>query len=64
MSRLELDVPSRAELVIEQLYQDLERRIESSPSGLCPVDITRAFLELCRTASCGSVFRAESVCGS
>lgn len=53
MSRLELDVPSRPRLVIEQLYQDLERRIESSPSGLCPVDITRAFLELCRTASCG-----------
>ena len=47
MSRLELPTPSKAQLVVEGLYKDLERRIEASPPGLCPVDISRAFLELC-----------------
>ena len=37
MSRLTIDTPSRADLVMEQLYKDHERRIESSPPGLCPV---------------------------
>ena len=41
MSRLTIDTPSRADLVMEQLYKDLERRIESSPPGLCPVDLSR-----------------------
>lgn len=53
MSRLEIPTPGQAQLVIEQLYKDLERRIESSPPGLCPVDITRAFLELCHAQTCG-----------
>ena len=53
MSRLEIASPSRADLVIEGLYKDLERRIESSPPGLCPVDMARAFLELCHAQSCG-----------
>lgn len=53
MSRLEIDSPSRADIVIEGLYKDLERRIESSPPGLCPVDMARAFLELCHAQSCG-----------
>lgn len=53
MSRLEIPTPGRAQLVIEGLYKDLERRIESSPPGLCPVDITRAFLELCHAQTCG-----------
>ena len=47
MSRLEITAPDKAQLVIEGLYKDLERRIESSPPGLCPVDMTRAFLEMC-----------------
>lgn len=42
MSRLTIDTPSRADLVMEQLYKDLERRIESSPPGLCPVDLSRS----------------------
>ena len=33
MSRLEIDLPKRAEVVMEGLYKDLERRIESS-SGI------------------------------
>ena len=53
MSRLEIPTPIRAQVVVEGLYRDLERRIESSPPGLCPVDMTRAFLEMCHTQSCG-----------
>lgn len=53
MSRLEIPTPGQAQLVIEELYKNLERRIESSPPGLCPVDITRAFLELCHAQTCG-----------
>ena len=36
MSRLEIASPKRAKIVMEGLYKDLERRIESSPPGLCP----------------------------
>lgn len=53
MSRLEIASPKKARLVIEELYKDLERRIESSPPGLCPVDMARAFLELCHAQTCG-----------
>ncbi len=53
MSRLELWTPNQAQLVVEGLYKDLERRIESSPPGLCPVDMSRAFLEICHAQSCG-----------
>lgn len=53
MSRLELRTPKRTHIVMEELYKDLERRIESSPPGLCPVDMSRAFLELCHAQTCG-----------
>lgn len=53
MSRLEINVPNRASLVLEQLYKDMERRIESSPFGLCPIDMSKAFLEMCHAQSCG-----------
>ncbi len=53
MSRLELVAPDQAKIVLEGLYKDLERRIESSPPGLCPVDMARAFLELCHAQTCG-----------
>ncbi|MEF9839923.1 MAG: NAD(P)-binding protein [Lachnospiraceae bacterium] len=53
MSRLEISTPNKAQLVVEGLYKDLERRIEASPPGLCPVDISRAFLELCHAQTCG-----------
>lgn len=53
MSRLEIDSPKRARIVMEGLYKDLERRIESSPPGLCPVDMARAFLRLCHAQTCG-----------
>lgn len=53
MSRLEINVPNRASIVLEQLYKDIERRIESSPFGLCPIDMSRAFLQMCHAQSCG-----------
>ena len=53
MSRLDIASPKRARIVMEELYKDLERRIESSPPGLCPVDMARAFLELCYAQTCG-----------
>ncbi len=53
MSRKIINVPDRAQQVVEQLYKDLERRIEASPPGLCPIDMSRAFLELCHAQTCG-----------
>lgn len=53
MSRLEISTPNKAQVVVESLYKDLERRIEASPPGLCPVDMARAFLELCHAQTCG-----------
>ena len=53
MSRLEIASPNRARIVMEGLYKDLERRIESSPPGLCPVDMSRAFLDLCHAQTGG-----------
>ena len=53
MSRLEISTPNKAQVVVEGLYKGLERRIEASPPGLCPVDMARAFLELCHAQTCG-----------
>ena len=44
MSRLELRSPNQAQLVVEGLYKDLERRIESSPPGLCPEHFWRSVM--------------------
>ncbi len=44
---------NKQELVKEQLYKDLERRIIASPGGLCPVDLTNSFVRLCLSQSCG-----------
>ena len=53
MSRLSLETPNKAQTVVEGLYQDLERRIATSPPGLCPVDISLGFLRLCHAQTCG-----------
>ncbi|MDO4479233.1 MAG: NAD(P)-binding protein [Lachnospiraceae bacterium] len=53
MSRLEIKSPTKARVVMEELYKNLERRIEASPPGLCPVDMTRSFVELCHAQTCG-----------
>ena len=44
---------SRAETVVEGIYKDMERRIAASPPGLCPVDLTAAFLKMCHAQTCG-----------
>ena len=53
MSRLELFTPSKDQLMVESLYKNLEQRIVASPPGICPVDITRAFIEMC-SLPCGT----------
>ena len=53
MSRLDIKTPSRAQTVLENLYRDVERHIEASPPGLCPVDMSHAFLQMCHAQSCG-----------
>lgn len=53
MSRLEILTPDRAQMVVENLYRDLERRIVASPPGLCPVDMAASFLKFCRAQTCG-----------
>ena len=53
MSRLDIKTPSRAQTVVDNLYRDVERRIASSPPGLCPVDISLSFLQLCHAQTCG-----------
>ena len=53
MSRLDIKTPSRAQTVVEGLYRDVERRIAASPPGLCPVDMSLSFLQLCHAQTCG-----------
>ena len=53
MSRLELFTPSKDQLMVESLYKNLEQRIVASPPGICHVDITRAFIEMCHAQTCG-----------
>lgn len=53
MSRLEITTPNRSQTVVEGLYRDIERRITASPPGLCPVDLSAAFLHLCHAQTCG-----------
>ena len=53
LSRLDIQTPSRAQTVVDQLYRDVERRIASSPPGLCPIDMAMNFLNLCHAQTCG-----------
>ena len=53
LSRLDIKNPSRAQTVVDNLYRDVERRIAASPPGLCPVDMSLSFLQLCHDQSCG-----------
>ena len=63
MSRLTIDTPSRADLVMEQLYKDLERRIESSPPAWegCPSAFAEAARFGSRSVTSNSSTAAESV---
>lgn len=53
MSRLSIVTKDKAQITIEALYKDLERRIVASPPGLCPVDLTSAFIKMCLAQICG-----------
>ena len=53
MSRLTILTKDKAQVTMESLYHDLERRIVASPPGLCPVDLTRSFIKMCLAQSCG-----------
>ena len=53
MERIKVEEPSRGQKVLDSLYGDMERRIASSPVGLCPIDMTLAFLQMCHSQSCG-----------
>ena len=50
---MDIKNPSRSQTVLENLYRDVERHIEASPPGLCPVDMSHAFLQMCHAQSCG-----------
>ena len=53
MSRLTIMSASQAQTTVEGLYTDMERRIQVSPPGICPVDLAAAFLKMCRAQTCG-----------
>lgn len=47
LSRLTIITKDKAQVTMESLYQDLERRIVASPPGLCTIDLTRSFIKMC-----------------
>jgi NADPH-dependent glutamate synthase beta subunit-like oxidoreductase len=53
MSRLSIITQNKAQATVEELYKDVERRINVSPDGLCPVDMASSFLKMCHAQSCG-----------
>ena len=53
MSRLEFNVQSRAQAVLDGLYADVSRRLISGPTGLCPVEMTAALVRTCHAQTCG-----------
>lgn len=53
MSRLSIETPGRAQTVLNSLNRDMERRINASQPGLCPVDMSLNFLRLCHAQTCG-----------
>ena len=53
MSRLSNVTTTLAQETVEELYNDIERNIQTSQPGLCPVDLAAAFLHLSHARSCG-----------
>lgn len=53
MSRISIFTTNKAQETVETLYKDLERRIQASQPGLCPVDLAASFLHICHSQSCG-----------
>ena len=53
MSRLSLFSANQAQQTVEELYKDIERRIQAAQPGLCPVDLAVTFLHISHSQSCG-----------
>ncbi|OHW63358.1 NADPH-Fe(3+) oxidoreductase subunit beta [Andreesenia angusta] len=53
MSRLRIITKDRAQATVEDMYKDIERRIASSPPGLCPIDLSISFLKMAHAQTCG-----------
>ena len=53
LSRLSIETLSSAQAVLNHLNRDMERRINASQPGLCPVDMSLNFLRLCHAQTCG-----------
>lgn len=53
MSRLTVYTPDDAEIVMERMVHEMERRLAAAPQGICPVDMALVFLRLCHAQTCG-----------
>ena len=53
MNRLDMRSSEHAQAIVEGLYRDMERRIVSSPPGICPVDLAQNFVNMCHAQTCG-----------
>ena len=46
-------LPDDAEIVMERMVHEMERRLAAAPQGTCPVDMASVFLRLCHAQTCG-----------
>ncbi|WP_073076605.1 NAD(P)-binding protein [Sporobacter termitidis] len=53
MNRLNIMIPSDAQVVLERLYEDVARRVQAGSSAICPIDMAAAFVKVCQAQSCG-----------
>ncbi|WP_028264341.1 NAD(P)-binding protein [Atopobium fossor] len=53
MARLHVMVQNEAQTVMESLHDAIERRLSASSQSPCPVEFTKAFVQMCATQSCG-----------
>lgn len=53
MARLHVMERSEAQTVMDDLHKAIERRLSVSSLAPCPVEFTKAFVEMCATQSCG-----------
>ena len=51
--RLELENLTKEQKTLQSIYFDAARRISSSPTGVCPIDMTLSILRMYHTQSCG-----------
>ena len=53
MERILINQKNNKEETLKQICKDLNNRLDSFPTGLCPVDVTLSFLKLCECNTCG-----------